>query len=59
MVLMAAACQRDASAQQAASNPLGPVQCFQAVTAIGGTFSLVGLVIPILRIVANLRRRRD
>lgn len=31
----------------------------QAVTAIGGTFNLVGLMIPILRIVANLRRRRD
>ena len=30
----------------------------QAVTAIGGAFSLVGLMIPILRILANLRRRR-
>ena len=29
----------------------------KAVTAIGGVFSLAGLVIPILRIVANLRRR--
>ncbi len=33
LVLMAAACQREAAAQ--ASDPLGPVQCFQAVTAIG------------------------
>ena len=35
LLLMAAGCQREAAAQQAASNPLGPVQCFQAVTAIG------------------------
>jgi hypothetical protein len=31
----------------------------QAMAAIGGTFTLAGLVIPILRIVANLRRRRN
>ncbi|HEY4172909.1 MAG TPA: hypothetical protein VGM42_07755 [Rhodopila sp.] len=31
----------------------------QAISAIGGTFTLAGLVIPILRIVANLRRRRN
>jgi hypothetical protein len=31
----------------------------KAITAIGGTFSLAGLLIPILRIVMNLRRRRD
>lgn len=30
----------------------------QAVTAIGGAFSLVGLVVAVLRIAANLRRRR-
>lgn len=35
MMLLAAACQREAAAQQAPSDPLGPVYCFQAVTAIG------------------------
>ncbi len=29
----------------------------RAITAIGGTFSTAGLVIAVLRIVANLRRR--
>jgi hypothetical protein len=32
---MAAGCQREAVAQQAAYDPLGPVRCFEAVTAIG------------------------
>jgi hypothetical protein len=31
----------------------------QAITAIGGTFTLAALVIPILRMVTNLRRRRS
>jgi hypothetical protein len=32
---MAAACQGDATAQQAATDPLGPVRCYQTVTAVG------------------------
>jgi hypothetical protein len=35
LVLIAAACQREASAQQIETDPLGPVRCFEAVTAIG------------------------
>jgi hypothetical protein len=34
---MAAACQRDASAQQIRTDPLGPIRCWQQVTAAGLT----------------------